>query len=101
MYIFPKYNIQSMKLKLDVQLNIPHPPDINFTNIQSNIENIVLFKKTPEPVQFPIPCYTCTNRRIICNQDCETLVPTSLFSPNTKHLRCTEAIFRVAKPPGE
>lgn len=44
MYIFPKYNIQSMKLKLDVQLNIPHPPDINFTNIQSNIENIVLFK---------------------------------------------------------
>lgn len=35
MYIFPKYNIQSMKLKLDVQLNIPHPPDINFTNIQS------------------------------------------------------------------
>lgn len=23
MYIFPKYNIQPMKLKLDVQLNIP------------------------------------------------------------------------------
>lgn len=39
-------SIKFQPMKLDVQLNIPHPPNINFANIQSNIENIVIQEDT-------------------------------------------------------